>query len=48
MGFEKLVRSGKLTWLAGKWTQLEDVFPIENRDYFFIGMLVSRSVGSSF
>ena len=22
--------SGKLTWLAGKWAELEDVFPIEN------------------
>ena len=24
--------SGKLTWLAGKWTRIEDVFPIENGD----------------
>ena len=22
--------SGKLTWLAGKWTWIEDVFPVEN------------------
>ena len=24
--------SGKLTWLAGKWTRNEDVFPIEHGD----------------
>ena len=24
---------GKLTWLAGKWTWIEDVFPIENGDF---------------
>ena len=31
--------SGKLTWLAGKWTRNEDVFPIENED-LSIAMLV--------
>ena len=31
--------SGKLTWLAGKWTRIEDVFPIENGGYS-IAMLV--------
>ena len=25
--------SGKLTWLAGKWTWIEDVFPIETGDF---------------
>ena len=25
--------SGKLTWLAGKWTWIEDVFPIENGEF---------------
>ena len=30
---------GKLTWLAGKWTWMEDVFPIEN-GRFSIAMLV--------
>ena len=24
--------SGNLTWLAGEWTQIEDVFPSENGD----------------
>ena len=27
------LHSGKLTWLAGKWTRIEDVFPIENDDF---------------
>ena len=30
------VPSGKLTWLAGKWSRIEDgipVFPIENGDF---------------
>ena len=33
-----LLPSVKLTWLAGKWTQLEDVFPIENGDTSTIAM----------
>jgi len=27
-----LKHPGKLIWLAGKWTRVEDVFPIENGD----------------
>ena len=30
----KHIPPGKLTWLAGKWTLNEDVFPIED-DFFF-------------
>ena len=30
--FPEKVRSSKLTWLAGKWTRNEDVFPIKNGD----------------
>ena len=41
--FQGVVASGKLTWLAGKWTWIEDVFPIENGG-FSIAMLVYRSI----
>ena len=27
-----ILHSGNLTWLAGKWTRIEDVFPIRNGD----------------
>ena len=26
------LHSGKLTWQAGKWTRIEDEFPVENGD----------------
>ena len=29
----RVLPSGKLTWLAGKWSRIEDVFPIENGDF---------------
>ena len=30
--FGQNVHSGQLTWLAGNWTRIEDVFPIEHGD----------------
>ena len=27
------LHSSKLTWLAGKWTRIEDVFPINHKDF---------------
>ena len=31
--WENKLHSGKLTWLAGKWIRIEDIFPIENWGY---------------
>ena len=36
---------GKLTWLAGKWTRIEDVFPIENWDFPFFMVVYQRVHG---
>ena len=32
-GRQKKLASTKLTWLAGKWTRIEDGFPIENGNF---------------
>ena len=37
---ESWVPSGKLTWLAGKWTRIEDVFPYWKMRIFQPAMLV--------
>ena len=51
IGLQTEVHSGKLTWLAGKWTQIEDVFPIETMRILQPAMLVlvggSREMPSS-
>ena len=44
MGRPPIQIPGKLTWMAGKWNELEDVFPIENGDFPLPAMLVYRSV----
>ena len=30
------LHSGKLTWLAGKWTRIEGVFPVENGEILLL------------
>ena len=39
----KNLPSSKLTWLVGKWTRIEDVYPIKNGRYF-LAMLVYQRV----
>ena len=41
------VPSGKLTWLAGKWSRIEDVFPIENGDFSIANVSLLKGISTS-